>query len=180
MEPFEMAEKLKQTTGVTFEEAKAALDACGGDMLDAAIYLEKQGCTHQSGSTYSTKQPPVTPAPEPVKEEESFGKAAGNALRWLVRWFGKLLKIGNNNYFCVCHEGSKPVKIPVTLFVIGMLIAFWLIAILLVIGLFTDYSYHFEGPDFGKKQVNDVMDQVSATANQVKEDFLSESNKKED
>ena len=180
MEPFEMAEKLRQTTGVTFEEAKAALDACGGDMLDAAILLEKQGRTQQSGSTYSTKQQPAAPAPEPVKEEESFSKAAGNAFRWLARWFGKLLKIGNNNYFCVYRPNEKTVRIPVTLFVIGLLVAFWLVAIILLFGLFDGHSYRFEGPEFGKKEVNDVMDKVSATAAQVKEDFLSESNKKED
>ena len=41
MDKLEKVEKLREKTGVTYEDAKAALEACDYDMLDAIIYLEK-------------------------------------------------------------------------------------------------------------------------------------------
>ena len=41
MNDFEKVELLRQKANVTYEEAKDALKACNGDMLDAMVYLEK-------------------------------------------------------------------------------------------------------------------------------------------
>ena len=43
MEDFEKIEKLRERANVTYEEAKEALNAANGDLLDAMIYLERQG-----------------------------------------------------------------------------------------------------------------------------------------
>ena len=43
MDHLEMVEKLAQKAGVSYEDAKMALEACGWDMLDALVYLEKLG-----------------------------------------------------------------------------------------------------------------------------------------
>ncbi|MDR3119870.1 MAG: hypothetical protein LBU58_00805 [Clostridiales bacterium] len=43
MASLEMVDKLRERANVTFDEAKAALDAADGDILEALIYLEKQG-----------------------------------------------------------------------------------------------------------------------------------------
>ena len=43
MDQLEKVEKIREKTGVTYEEAKAALDAAGGDVLDALVYLESKG-----------------------------------------------------------------------------------------------------------------------------------------
>lgn len=43
MTKLEKAEKIIEKTGVTYDEAKEALEACGEDMLDAIVYLENQG-----------------------------------------------------------------------------------------------------------------------------------------
>ena len=43
MDKFEKVERLRANANVSYEEAAAALDACGGDLLDAMILLEKQG-----------------------------------------------------------------------------------------------------------------------------------------
>ena len=56
MDRFEKAERLRQAADVSFEEAKAALDACGDDLLDAMVYLEKQGRAKKpEQSTYSSE-----------------------------------------------------------------------------------------------------------------------------
>ena len=43
MDNFEKVEKLREKAGVSYEEAKTALEQCNYDLLDAMIYLEKQG-----------------------------------------------------------------------------------------------------------------------------------------
>jgi len=43
MASIEMVEKLRERTGVTYEEAREALDMSQDDMLDALIWLEKNG-----------------------------------------------------------------------------------------------------------------------------------------
>ena len=40
MDNLEKVEKLREKTGVSYEEAKAALEATNYDVLDAIIYLE--------------------------------------------------------------------------------------------------------------------------------------------
>ena len=43
MEFFEKVEALREKANVSYEVAKEAMEACNYDMLDAMIYLEKQG-----------------------------------------------------------------------------------------------------------------------------------------
>ena len=43
MDQLEKVEKLREKTGVSYEDAKNALEACGYDLLDAIVYLEKLG-----------------------------------------------------------------------------------------------------------------------------------------
>jgi translation elongation factor EF-Ts len=42
-ERFEKVERLRRETGVSYEEARAAFETAGRDLLDALIALEKQG-----------------------------------------------------------------------------------------------------------------------------------------
>ena len=41
MNEFEMIEKLVEKENVSFEEARDALKACEGDMIEAIVYLER-------------------------------------------------------------------------------------------------------------------------------------------
>lgn len=56
MDNFEKVEKLREHANVTYEEAKEALENSNWDILDAMIYLEKNGKTRESQrAEYSTK-----------------------------------------------------------------------------------------------------------------------------
>lgn len=39
----ELVERVREKSGVGYADAKAALDACGDDLLDALVWLEEQG-----------------------------------------------------------------------------------------------------------------------------------------
>jgi len=57
MDNLEKVEKIREKTGVSYEEAKAALEATNYDVLDAIIYLEKNGKVKAPEVTsYTTEQ----------------------------------------------------------------------------------------------------------------------------
>jgi len=57
MTTLEQVEKLCAMANISYEEAKAALDVANGDLLEAIIYLEKQGKVHAptGGGYYSSE-----------------------------------------------------------------------------------------------------------------------------
>ena len=71
MENLEKVEKLRERANVSYEEAKEALEASNWDLLDAMVYLEKQGKTKAPEQTaYSTNyedQQQFTSVEETVK-----------------------------------------------------------------------------------------------------------------
>ena len=72
-------QRLSAHADVSPEQARAALEACGGDLLDALVWLEQQGIIADAGvCTYSTKdgvtaEPPNQTAPEaePAQEKQN-------------------------------------------------------------------------------------------------------------
>ena len=86
MDKLEKVEKLREKTGVTYEDAKAALEACDYDMLDAIIYLEKldkikkpdvDKYTTESSETYTTS--------EFDKAQEDYRRIAARR-PWEMQW----------------------------------------------------------------------------------------------
>ena len=56
MDQMEKIETLREKTGCTYTEAKAALEASGGDLLDALCWLEQRGKSMVVGAYSSTAQ----------------------------------------------------------------------------------------------------------------------------
>ncbi len=178
MATLEQVEKLREKTSVSFEEAKNALDTCGGDLLEAIILLEKQGKVNAPvGGGYYNSTNNNTSGPE--KEQttgscnntERRGESFGQLLKRFGRFCVNVIKKGNNNYFEATKEGKVIVSIPVTLLVIGLLFLFWIILPLLVIGLFFGYRYSFHGKELGRDSVNNVMNKASNCADDIKRSF---------
>ena len=72
----EQVEQLREKTGVTYAQAKQALEYSGGNLLDAIIYLEERGAIpREEGAYFSTRSemppppPPVTQALSPLGEK---------------------------------------------------------------------------------------------------------------
>ncbi len=171
MDHFERVEKLKERANVSYEEAKQALEACGWDMLDAMIYLEKLGKARVSASFSS----------EPGKEDEqkfekqeqpkeTFGELLCRFGRWCAKWIDR----GNRNSF-VIEKGKKEVlRVPVTLLIVLVIFTFWIIVPLMVAGMFFDMRYHFCGPDVKSVDINHAMDAAADAAESLKNDFTEQ------
>ena len=65
MDRFELVEKLVKSTGVGYEDAKADLEACGWDLLDAAVWLEKNGKIENKSNHFTTN-------PEQQQEQHHY------------------------------------------------------------------------------------------------------------
>lgn len=157
-------ERLCAHTGVSPEQARAALEACGGDLLDALVWLEQQGIIADAGvCTYSTKdgvtaEPPNQTAPEsePAQEKQNWLVAAWN---WLV-----------DNRLEAYRKDSddRSMECPMAALLALLALAWWVVALLLVVGFFLGWRYRLVGPNLGRSQmVQDVMEKLDDGAETV-------------
>ena len=58
-------------------------------------------------------------------------------------------------------------SLPVAVVIILAVVAFWITLSLLIIGLFLGCRYRFSGPELGRESVNEVMDGVGATVDDM-------------
>ena len=77
MTNFEMVELLRQKANVSYEEAKAALEAANWDLLDAIVLLEKEGRVADGGAAYSTGTKREEKS-EKKKQSRGLKKRVGN------------------------------------------------------------------------------------------------------
>lgn len=165
MTNFEMVEMLREKANVSYEEAKAALEAADWDLLDAVLLLEKEGKVPLGFSSYSTRT-----EEEPEAKEKNH-KDFRSALRWLAREMGKLLRIGNTNSLVVSRRGEELFSLPVTVFVILMFCSVWTILFAMAFSLFFGVRYSFSGPNLGKDSINRVMNKAADVAENVKNEI---------
>lgn len=176
MDNFEKVEKLKEHANVSYEEAKQALENSNWDILDAMIYLEQNGKVHgPEHASYSTQAEKVTIEIEEKENKASFGDLLRRFGRWCMKWIEK----GNNNSFCVEKEHKEIFRVPITLLVVLLFFAFWVVVPLMVIGLFCDMRYQFAGPDVRNVDLdfNKAMNDVADAAENIKNEFNSAASK---
>jgi hypothetical protein len=180
MATLEQVEKLREKANVSFEEAKAALDACDGDLLEALIYLEKQGKVMPpvGGGYYSSQSSAggegAAGAGGANEPRGKTGENFSNMLRRFGRFCGKVFNMGNTNYLEGMKNGEVVIACPVTAVVLLLIFFFWIVLPLFILSLFFGFRYRFTGYDLGKESVNKVMEGVSEKAEEIKKSFTNE------
>lgn len=176
MATLEMVEKLKERAGVSYEEAKHALEQSNDDMLDAMIYLEKQGKVNppKNDGRFTTRREAQNEQAEPdANADEDSGQTAGQVLSRFFNWILRLIKKGNENSFEIWHKGTRKLNMPITVMVLLVVFCFWITIPLIIIGLFCGCKYSFRGPNVDKTGVNSVMDSAAKAAENLKSEVLS-------
>jgi hypothetical protein len=172
MATLEQVEKLRERANVSYDEARAALDATNGDLLEAMIYLEKQGKvnTPAGGGYYSSDKNGGTAGNtnEQKKKVEYQGESFGDLLKRFGRFCLKMIQKGNTNSFEVMKGEESKASIPVTVLVLLLVFAFWITLPLMIVGLFFGLHYRFVGPDLGGGPVNNAMDSAAKAAEDFK------------
>jgi len=177
MADIELVEQLRKRANVTYDDAKEALDACGDDLLDAIIYLERKGkVPPPSGGSFSSKtgeqERGVGYKSSAGREpEESLGSKANRFLGWL----GTLLLMGFEHNFVVKRNGTHLFSIPVIAMILLLVFAFWFTVIAFAAGLFMSCRYSFQSAksdatknDVNSSGINTVMDEVAEATEQLK------------
>lgn len=152
----EQVEKLKEVTGVSYNEAKEVLEQTQGDLLEAVLLLERQGKVSKPANNgfVTSKEAQTQKAVPPKKQEDdSFKK--------FIDWIKQVLHLGNINDFVVYKDDKDTISIPLTIFVVLLLFAFWIIFPLMIVGLFFNYRYRFAGPNFKDEKINKTVDTLS-------------------
>lgn len=179
MVTLEQVEKLRERANVSYDEAKTALEATGGDLLEAMIYLEKQGKVKapEGNGFYSSECETPQYGKEYTYREESAAQKGEN-FSGLLKRFGRfclrLIQKGNRNVFEVLKGNECKASIPVTVLVLLLIFAFWVTLPLMIVGLFFGLRYRFQGPDLGKDSVNRAMDSVADATDDVKKSFCDD------
>lgn len=171
----ELVDRLRKRADVSYEEAKAVLEETDGNLLDALILLEQRGKIRSDGgqsAQYSTKSGEETSAsfgetPPPYTEAEKKGGIWSHIGHCLT-----------DNRFEIWRRGVYTDSIPLIIFGLLVLLAFWITLPLMVIGLLFGFRYRFAGPDFDDNAVSqavnhaadamgDAMERVRAQAEQA-------------
>ena len=167
MTKLEMVERLRERADVTFEEAAAALDEAGGDLLDALILLERQGKTMPppKGGEYSDRADNAEPT--------SNGSAqstvdASDVFRKLGNGIMELFRRGSSNYIDAIRRDKTELSCPIIVFIILLIAAFWAILPIMIIGLFFGWKYRLRGADLGREDINSVIEKAETAAEDLK------------
>ena len=176
----EKVEKLRKHADISYSEAKKVLEETDGDILESVVKLEEEGRIKSpgSGGYYNSKdkyQSANTNSGQKQQKEREQQKqqrqekrsSFAETLSSIIKWTGKIIDKGNNNYFKVLKNRKKILELPLTAFVLLLIFAFWLVIPLIIIGLVVGYNYQFGGPDLEKTEVNKAMDKFSDATKQA-------------
>lgn len=166
----EQVEQLREKADVSYTDARAALEQSEGDLLGALIWLEQHGKFNtEKGGFYSTDGSGDRKEPNsiviPVKAERRRERVKLGDL--LHRCWQALV----NNEMQIWRKGRVVSSVPILILVILLVLGFWVVIPALVVGLFLGCRYTFSGPELGREEINDIMDTVSDTADQIKAEF---------
>lgn len=147
---------IRERTGATYSEAKEALEATAGNVVDALIYLENQK---------------KTPVEDIFSSKEEF-----------FAWIKETIKKGNVNRIRIKKDDNVLVDVPVTAGAASMLLALlWppILAIGLVTAVATKVTIEIVKEDGTVEVINktfkstmeDVKEKVQDTATDLKDKF---------
>ena len=150
----EQVEKVRSCTGASYEEAKAALEATGGNVLDAVILLEKQGRAGPAGGDYSTRGAGAQPEGPSARRPVNWGEVRRALKSVLTHCLAISLEVWKG--------GRMTCMIPLIVALILALVAPYAVFGLALLGLCFGYTIHIsgEGTEGWGAKVNQVMDQI--------------------
>ena len=183
MENFEKIEQLVNKAGCSYEDAKAALEGCGWDMIDAIISLERDGKVKKESASYTA---------QPAEEAEIFSEvtvdSTGRSNRnqsnadnsgkkesapkeksGLWKRFRSIMT--DNRLVIIKRNGQQLADLPIWIPIVALICFFWATLILAVVAMAFGCRFHFEGADLGKININDKMDKATDYAEKVKNDL---------
>ena len=154
MTEFEKAELLTARANVSFEEARDALKACGGSLVDAMVYLERLGHSKQ----YT--RPLQDPRPYYDYEHVYPGRKTSCGFWGFLK---KLFRKSVDNDLVVSQNGIEKFRMPVLAFVILLFMFSMVTLVAMAVSLCFGVTYSFQGKDDLSK-VNSALSAAGSRA----------------
>lgn len=171
----DLVEKLVEKTGLSYTEAKSALERADWDILEAMINLETQGKIRPGQTAEYTTQGRAQEESSYTQKEKAKKETYDESYKKNTRSFGEWIRLlfdkGNSNSLELYKNGKRMLSMPITAFLIFLLVGFWVVIPLMIVGLFFDFKYRFAGPDLGKENINEAMGKANDVAESIKNEF---------
>ncbi len=190
MENYQKLEQLVNKTGCSYEDAKAALEACGWDMIDAVVSLEREGkVAKETAEKKPEKAIEITAEISPAQEADSessqssysndsasekkndTGRSNGKPKREFKLWTRIKRLLMNNRMVILKSNGDKLADLPILAPIVALLLFFWATLGVAVLAMIFGFRFHFEGEDLGKTNINNTMDKATNYAEKVRDDL---------
>ncbi len=157
MSDFEAVSELVSKTGSTYAEAKYAYEACGKDMLGAALMLEKSEQAKKSREKKASNE--NSQASFQNSSSDNFKKFIKQAAHHTRGLFGILCR---NNLKITGKKEYISLPLIASIIIAVMLWEFALPA--MIIAFFCGVSFVFTGPDFSKDHIIEFKPASSSKA----------------
>lgn len=176
MDELDKVEQVREKTQASYEDAKAALDAHDGNVLDAIIELERSGKAHMTSASYASYSTQVQEQSEPVSPEmgraqEAYRRSVGTSEFW--EGVKNVFRKSIDYKLIVLSRGEEIIRVPVLVPICGLL--FWGATIwILIVGLFFGLRYRIVGDaSTVANNINDAMDTAADAAETIKQDVAA-------
>lgn len=151
----EQIDVLRNRANVTYAEAKAALEMCNYDVVEALMHLERENKIQAAvGGTTS----------------KTFLTAVKDGIKSLIR-------TGNEYRFVIKKAENTALNIPVNILVLVTVLMPPVTITAALLALFTSHKIRFEKPDGGDVNINEELDKVSTMTGAVGDKVATALNK---
>lgn len=165
MEREEKIQRLAARLGVTEEAAAKALDAAGGDLLDAALLLERdKDAGEQVVHTYSTAAAAAQlPASVPGETAKADIPTETKAKEIVLAILNGLVTHPILNGVELEYKGKRLAVIPAGILLALLLVRWWILPGLTAVGLLMGWKFLWSGPQWGNATLNEAWGTLENT-----------------
>ena len=174
MDKLNLVEKLREKTGITYEDAKRVLEINNWDILEAILDLEKQGkvkkpsvsifYTNEYNESYEEESTEFNF--EEVKKDNNY--KSNNTFEGFFEAICKAIDTCNNIFIEIRGKNNFFLKLPLTVVIVLLIFGFWILIPLVVIGLFLDIEFSVESKKINTDKVNDILRRISKEVQNIK------------
>ena len=169
MDKLNLVEKLREKTGITYEEAKCVLEINNWDILDSILYLEEQGkvkrpsvsifYTNEYNENYEDEDQQFNF--QEVKKDNNY--KSNNNFEGIFEAICKVIDTCNNIFIEIRGKNNFFLKLPLTVVIVLLIFGFWLL-----IPLFLDIKFSVESKKINTDKVNDILSKISKEVQNIK------------
>ena len=176
MDDLEKVETIRTKCNVSYTDAKAALDAADGNVLDAIIWLESQGKTQTTSAHAATESEPVDePSAEMIAAQAAYEKSSektdfSKKMDSVWEYLKKLFRLSLDTKFIATRRDAIILNIPILIPIIA-LFAWGATIWLMLIGLFFGMRYRIDSDGDVPGSINNLMNHAADAADDIKQNL---------